>query len=103
MEMAFGIFALVADWISGLDWKFILFWGGVIGAFAFIRKLNEKREAGLAKEFERNEKFAATAPETNQLKWHVRHMREDLSLLCFLVALLLGAQIILVAIELFRK
>ena len=47
--------------------------------------MNERREKGLAKELERNEEFAA--PEANQLKWHVQHMREDLSLLCYLVGL----------------
>jgi hypothetical protein len=95
MEMAFGIFALVADWISGItrsDWKFFLMVGGAIWLLSFIKKMNERRETGFAKELERNDELADAAPEGHQLKWHVQHIREDLSLLCFLMMLSIMAQ-----------
>lgn len=51
---------------------------------------NWHRERGLQKEYENNPKF--DAPETDQLKWAVRHIREDINLLChlmFIVVILL--------------
>lgn len=41
------------------------------------------RERGLQKEYDRNPKF--DPPETDQLKWAVRHIREDINLLCHLM------------------
>lgn len=67
---------------------------GIILGLALVFGLplwNMWRERGLHKEFERNEKHEA--PETHQLKWDVRHLREDINLLChlmFVVVLLLA-------------
>ncbi len=44
---------------------------------------NSWRERGLHKEYEKNVKFEP--PETDQLKWAVRHLREDINLLCHLM------------------
>lgn len=44
---------------------------------------NRWRERGLQKEYDGNPKFAP--PETDQLKWAVRHIREDINLLCHLM------------------
>ena len=41
------------------------------------------RERGLQKEYDRNPNF--DPPETDQLKWAVRHIREDINLLCHLM------------------
>lgn len=49
---------------------------------------NVWREHGLHKEFERNEKHEA--PETHQLKWDMRHIREDISLLCHIMFVIAG-------------
>ncbi len=61
-----------------------------MGGWAFVLALmvgwplwNWWRERGLQKEYERNPKFSA--PETDQLKWAVRHIREDINLLCHLM------------------
>jgi len=44
---------------------------------------NKWRERGLRKEYDRNVDF--DPPETDQLKWAVRHLREDINLLCHLM------------------
>jgi hypothetical protein len=50
------------------------------------------RERQLAKEFERNEKFAP--PESDQLKWDFRHIREDINLLCHLMMILVTLEVL---------
>ena len=55
---------------------------------------NAYRERGLQKEFDNNPKFEP--PETNQLKWDLRHIREDISLLCHLMMIVALLLIILI-------
>jgi hypothetical protein len=50
------------------------------------------RERHLAKEFERNKKF--DPPESDQLKWDFRHIREDINLLCHLMMILVTLEVL---------
>jgi hypothetical protein len=61
----------ITDWIIG------------IALFGSWIAWNWYRERGLKQEYERNKNFEA--PETEQLKWDMRHIREDISLLCHLM------------------
>jgi hypothetical protein len=41
------------------------------------------RQRSLQKEYDKNPQF--DAPDTDQLKWDLRHIREDINLLCHLI------------------
>jgi hypothetical protein len=51
-------------------------WGGVI----LVRAFTAKHNSALAREYERNNQV--DAPDNQQILWHIRHIREDISLLC---------------------
>jgi hypothetical protein len=101
MEAAFAIFAVILDWMRGLDWKFLIFVVASIWFFSYWRKLPEQHEKDLRNQYKQNDQ--SPPPETDQLKWHVQHIREDLSLLCKLVGFLIMLQYCLIAVEYLRK
>ena len=68
---------MMTDWI-----KWGLFLAALIGWFIWT-----SRRVWLVKEAKRNE--AQTPPSENQLRWDIRHMREDISVLVFVNSLLL--------------
>jgi len=58
-------------------------WGGAIfGVLYFVGPsiLLQMHNGALAREYERNDQ--AEAPDNQQILWHIRHIREDISLLC---------------------
>jgi hypothetical protein len=58
-------------------------WGGAIfGILCVVGPsiLLQMHNSALAREYERNRQ--ADAPDNHQILWHIRHIREDISLLC---------------------
>lgn len=53
---------------------------------------NRWRERGLEQEFKRND--AIEAPTAEQLKWHLRHTREDINLMCHLMFFILFVEVL---------
>ena len=69
--------------------QFMRDWWGVgiaaIPTYLVIKSgvLTAARNRQLSREENRNDQFAA--PQDSQVRWHIRHMRQDLMLLCGLV------------------
>lgn len=66
-------------------------WIAVVALVVGFPLWNRWRERGLEKEYKNNISFEP--PATDQLKWAVRHLREDINLLChlmFVAVVLLG-------------
>ena len=82
--------------MDGSIWKFITDWW-IFAFFPALTFLSLPNTGEFLKELERNEKFAP--PDDRQIRWHIRHIRQDLQLLCRLVQILIS----LVAIALWQE